>query len=133
MTSATIITVFNHKGGVGKTTTAINLAGGLCQAYGKRCLVVDMDPQANASRALLGFEATDAQPTMRDVLLNEGPAHRSIVEVVAKTSLPGLSVAVADLSLSEAELKLASRMSRELVLRECLGPAISSFDFIVID
>ena len=133
MNSATIITVFNHKGGVGKTTTAVNLAAGLCLSYGKRCLVVDMDPQANASRALLGIEATDAQQTMRDVLLNEGPVNRSIVDVVVKTSLPGLSVAVADLSLSEAELKLTSRMSRELVLRECLGPAISSFDFIVID
>jgi len=133
MTSATIITVFNHKGGVGKTTTAVNLAAGLCLGYGKRCLVVDMDPQANATRALLGMEVADAQPTMRDVLLGEGTVKRGIWDVVVKTAVPGLSVAVADLSLSEVELKLASRMSREFVLRECMGPVVSSFDFIIID
>lgn len=133
MTSATIITVFNHKGGVGKTTTAVNLAAALCMGHGQRCLVVDIDPQANATRALLGSEVPESQPTVRDMLINEQVGEQDFLNCLVKTSVPGLRVMPANLSLSEVEFKLSSRMSRELVLRERLQPVASSFDYIIID
>lgn len=133
MTSAIIITVFNHKGGVGKTTTAVNLAAALCMGHGQRCLVVDMDPQANATRAILGAEVPESQPTVRDMLIKEQVGAQEFLNCLRKTSIPGLFVAPANLGLSEAEFKLSSRMSRELVLCELLQPVASSFDYIIID
>ena len=133
MDAGKTITVFNHKGGVGKTTTAVNLAACLAHRHGKRCLVLDMDPQANATHALLGREFDEARPTMQQVLLEKGARPHYLSRILMKTVLPRLILAPADLSLSEAEFKLVSRMSRELVLRECLRSVVHSFDYIIID
>jgi len=123
------IAVFNHKGGVGKTTTVVNLAAGLSRYHDKRCLVVDTDPQANATRALLGHELPQDQRTLRHVLLREV----GFADTIVKTDIPKLKLAPADLALSEAEFKLASSMSRELVLKEQLEPTIRSYDYVIID
>jgi len=133
MAACTTIAIFNHKGGVGKTTTAVNLAAALAVDHGVRSLVVDMDPQANATRALLGRDVAPEQPTIQQVLLQESNHSPQTKEILVRTAIPGLFVAPADLGLSEAEFKLASRMSRELVLRDHLRAAISSFDHIIID
>ena len=133
MTACTTIAIFNHKGGVGKTTTAVNLAAGLVHSHGKRCLVVDMDPQANATRALLGKDFGPERPSMRHVLLHDGGQTFSVGDVLMRTTIPGLNVAPADLSLSETEFKLVSKMGRESVLREALRTVTPSFDHIIID
>jgi chromosome partitioning protein len=127
------IAIFNHKGGVGKTTTAVNLAACLAANHGKRVLVVDMDPQANATRALLGQDVHEGANTIQAVLLGDGAGPRELSHVLVKTRVSGLSMAPADLSLSEVEFKLVSHMSRELVLRERLQTVVRSFDYIIID
>jgi chromosome partitioning protein len=133
MTGCHTIVIFNHKGGVGKTTTAVNLAASLAYRYGKRCLVVDMDPQANATRALLGRELDEAQPTIRCVLAPDGAGPCTLSDILMDTVVPNLILAPAALNLSEAEFKLASRTNRELVLREHLRTVAPSFDYILID
>jgi len=133
MTVCKSIAVFNHKGGVGKTTTAVNLAACLAHVHGCRVLVVDMDPQANATRALIGKEFGAERISMRHVLLQEGSDPVPLLEILLNTSVAGLCVAPADLSLSEAEFKLVSRMSREFVLRECLRETMLAFDYVIID
>ena len=133
MTDSRTIAVFNHKGGVGKTTTAVNLAAVLALNHGARCLVVDMDPQANATMALLGRDLDPERWSMKHVLLQEGERSISVGEVLTRTAIPGLNIAPADLSLSETEFKLVSKMGRESVLREALRTVASSFDYVVID
>ncbi|HOH29872.1 MAG TPA: ParA family protein, partial [Candidatus Hydrogenedentes bacterium] len=133
MTRCHTIAIFNHKGGVGKTTTAVNLAASLAYRYGKRCLVVDMDPQANATRALLGKELDETQPTIRCVLAPNGATPCTLSDILIGTVVPNLILAPAALNLSEAEFKLATRTNRELILREHLRTVAPSFDYILID
>lgn len=133
MASIQTIAVFNHKGGVGKTTTAVNLAASLVHAHKKKVLVVDMDPQANATRALIGKEFGADRVTMKHVLMPETDKAFGIDQIIMATSMPGLVVAPADLSLSEAEFKLFSIMRREYILRDALDHVRSAFDFIIID
>ena len=133
MTRCHTIAIFNHKGGVGKTTTAVNLAASLAYRYGKRCLVVDMDPQANATRALLGKELDETQPTIRCVLAPDGATPCTLSDILIGTVVPNLILAPAALNLSEAEFKLATRTNRELILREHLRTVAPSFDYILID
>lgn len=133
MKKAVRIVVFNHKGGVGKTTTAINLAASLVHTQKKRVLVVDMDPQANATRALMGREFGSGRPTVKNVLLREGNEAVCMEHVIVRTAMPGLVVAPSDLSLSEAEFKLSSAMRREFILKDALTPLEDTFDFILID
>ena len=133
MGSATIITVFNHKGGVGKTTTSVNLAAALCLGYGVRCLVVDMDPQANATRSLLAKETALIQPTMGNTLSDAGAGNATIQSIAVSTSVPGLRLAPSALCLSEAEFKLTARNRREFILRERLCPVADGYDYIIID
>ena len=129
MTTCITIAITNQKGGVGKTTTAVNLAANLVHAYRKRVLVVDMDPQANATRALMSKELSLEHPTMRHVLTEDS----SLQRILLQTSLPGLHIAPTDLSLSEVEIKLAARPKREFLLRDALCLVTSSLDYIVID
>ncbi len=133
MGQTTSIAVFNHKGGVGKTTTAVNLAAALCLAYGVRCLVVDMDPQANATRSLLAKETARSQATLANALLDADAGDASIQSIAVSTAIPGLRLAPSALCLSEAEFKLAARNRREFILRERLRPVADSYDYIIID
>jgi chromosome partitioning protein len=125
---AHVIAVVNQKGGVGKTTTAVNLSAGLA-AVGQRCLVVDCDPQSNATRSL-GVVETPAR-SLYDVLV-EGDS-LSAADVVVGTSTPGLFVLPAAPDLAGAEVELVNMWGRETRLRQALAPLDEDYDFILLD
>jgi chromosome partitioning protein len=122
-----IMAVANQKGGVGKTTTAINLGASLAE-LGYRVLICDLDPQANASTGL-GVNPRNLESSMYDVLLNDV----SIDDCLEPTSVRNLFVAPASLDLAGAEIELVPAFSRELRLRRALEAVASDFDFVLID
>ncbi len=119
---AKIISVANQKGGVGKTTTAINIAAGLAKA-GRRTLVVDFDPQCNATSGL------GVEPAHRHPLLSGKP----LAESVAETSQPGLHVLPGSQSLADADALSASNRQRASALRQQLAGDLGQFDFVFLD
>ena len=124
-----VIAIANQKGGVGKTTTSINLGGALAE-IGYRVLCVDMDPQANLTVGL-GISLSDVRQSMSDVLAEDRLA---IEEIVRETEMQGLWVAPATLELASTEVELFTAIGREMVLRDALaGWAERSFDVIIID
>lgn len=125
--SAKIVAIANQKGGVGKTTTAINLAAAVAVAE-KDVLLVDIDPQANATTGL-GIEKDAEQKNLYHVLLGEVP----LDSVLRKTELSHLLVAPSDNNLFGAEVELVSVPERERRLREALQPLRARFDYIFID
>jgi chromosome partitioning protein len=126
---AHIIAIANQKGGVGKTTTAINLAGSLAE-QGYRVLCVDMDPQANLSVGL-GINLRNIERSMGDVLVDSSV---SLDEIIVPTQTPGIDVAPATIDLSASENQLFSAIGREQALREAIeASAADSYDYILID
>jgi len=122
-----IMAVANQKGGVGKTTTAVNL--GACLAdIGYRVLVVDLDPQGNASTGL-GINIRDLQGSMYDVILHDLP----IEDCVEATSVRNLFCAPSSLDLAGAEIELVPAFSRELRLKRALEEVRDDYDFVLID
>ena len=122
-----VMAVANQKGGVGKTTTAVNL--GACLAdIGYRVLVVDLDPQGNASTGL-GINIRDLQGSMYDVILHDLP----IEDCVEATSVRNLFCAPSSLDLAGAEIELVPAFSRELRLKRALEDVHEDYDFVLID
>src|SRR5207247_2150199 len=120
------IAIINQKGGVGKTTTAVNLAAALAEA-GQRVCVLDLDPQAHATTHL-GIEPDGKSPSMYDVLIDTRP----LAEVRRKVG-ERLWVAASDINLAAAEVELAGVVGREVILRDLLLHGKGSFDFVLMD
>jgi chromosome partitioning protein len=125
---ARIIAIANQKGGVGKTTTAINLGASLAVAE-RRTLVVDIDPQANATSGL-GVNKEEVSSSVYDVLVEGVAAESAIVE---KVHFPFLDVLPATRDLVGVEVELVNRKNRETILKEALAPIRDRYDFILID
>lgn len=124
---AKIISVANQKGGVGKTTTAVNLASCLAE-QGKKVLIIDADPQGNATTGL-GVEKDKLSGTVYDILVNEMEAK----DVITKTKYFDLDIIASDISLSGAEIELVGLNKREFLLKEALNKVKDNYDFIIID
>jgi chromosome partitioning protein len=120
------IAIINQKGGVGKTTTAVNLAAALAQS-GQRVCVLDLDPQAHATTHL-GIEPDGKAPSMYDVLIDSRP-----LAEVRRQVTENLWVAASDINLAAAEVELAGVVGREVILRDLLLQDEGSFDFVFMD
>ncbi len=123
-----VIAIANQKGGVGKTTTAINL--GACLAVAEqRTLVVDADPQGNATSGF-GIDRRNLRASVYDALLEGRPLDEVILRQI---HLPYLDVAPANQDLLGAEIQIVERANRELILREALAPVRDRYDFVLVD
>jgi chromosome partitioning protein len=122
-----IMAIANQKGGVGKTTTAVNLSAALAE-LGYRVLVIDLDPQGNATTGL-GINARNLESSIYDVLMHDQP----LDECIEPTAVRNLFVAPATIDLAGAEIELVPAFSRELKLRRALAEQGDEFDYTVID
>jgi chromosome partitioning protein len=123
-----VLAMCNQKGGVGKTTTTINLGAALAET-GRRVLLVDFDPQGALSVGL-GIDAHDLDLSIYDLLMRRGVA---MDDVVLKTDVPGMDLLPANIDLSAAEVQLVTEVAREQVLARALAPARAEYDVVLID
>jgi chromosome partitioning protein len=122
-----IIAIANQKGGVGKTTTSVNLGAGMA-TLGKRVLLVDIDPQGNTTSGV-GINKADVANCIYDILINEVNPQETILE----TKIEGLHIIPATIQLAGAEIELVSTISRELKLKKALNTVKANYDYIIID
>ncbi len=122
-----VICICNQKGGVGKTTTAVNLAASLALSE-RRTLLIDLDPQANASSGV-GIRLSGGEASVYDLLLGRQSSHKTIL----KTELQYFDLLPASQDLIGAEVELVSCDSREKFLKSAISPIISAYDYILID
>jgi len=122
-----VIAIANQKGGVGKTTTAVNIGAALAEA-GFRILIVDLDPQGNASTGL-GLNPRDLDGSIYDVLMSDRP----LEDCIEPTTLKNLFVAPATIDLAGAEIELVPAMSRELKLKKAIDSVREQYDVVLID
>ncbi len=125
---ARVIAMCNQKGGVGKTTTTINLGAALAE-YGRRVLLVDFDPQGALSVGL-GVPTHELDVTIYNLLVERGHDVRDIVQT---TRVPGLDVVPANIDLSAAEVQLVGEVAREQILARVLRPVLDDYDVVLID
>ena len=122
-----VLCIANQKGGVGKTTTAVNLAAGLAVAR-RRTLLIDIDPQGSATSGM-GVRDLGARPTTYDIIMGERPAR----EAILPSQLQGLFLLPAHRDMVGAEVELVSTLAREFRLREALKAVRAEYDFVLID
>lgn len=122
-----IIAIANQKGGVGKTTTSVNLSAGLA-SIGKRVLLIDIDPQGNTTSGV-GVNKADVENCIYDVLINEVDPREAIVP----TMVDGLSIIPATIQLAGAEIELVPTISREVRLKRAISQVKGQFDYVIID
>lgn len=126
-----IISIFNNKGGVAKTTTTSNLGAYLAR-HGKKVLLVDMDAQANLTSSV-GLEDEELNITIYDLLKDQEVSKEKILKVIQNTEFERLHILPADINLSDGEIELSSYYNRESILKKILNSVENMFDFILID